>query len=84
MHVNEGAFIPFISGSVISPEEFDKEYRIVPVNVFQWNSARFILAMVEIFLVFVAVCILYYLIWGKDGHIMKVLREHDQRNNNKK
>ena len=84
LHVNEGTFIPFISGSVISPEEFDKEYRIVPVTVFQWNSARFILAMVEIFLVFVGVCILYYLIWGKDGHIMKVLREHDQRNNNKK
>jgi len=82
--VNEGFFIPFISGTIISSEEFEKEYRIEPVTVFQWNSARFIFVMVYIFLVFVGVGILYYLTWGKDGHIIKVLKENDQIKNNKK
>lgn len=82
--VNEGFFIPFISGKVISSEEFDKEYRIVPVTVFQWDSSRFIFPMVVTFLVFACVGIMYYLTWGKDGHIMKVIKENDRKNNNKK
>lgn len=77
LYVNEGLAIPFILGTKISLDEFEKEYKIVPMTEYRLNSSENVVAFFSLVL---SVCILsiYYIVWWKNGHIMNVLKENEE------
>ena len=76
IYVTEGISIPFLSGAKISSNDLDKDYRIVPVTEFRWNSAECIFAIVELVVILMLIFFMYNIIWGKNGHIINVIREN--------
>ncbi|MBR5781531.1 MAG: hypothetical protein IKY27_06070 [Bacteroidales bacterium] len=73
LYVNEGITIPFISGTKISSDELEKEYRIVPITEFKLNSLDSIVFISFLIISFIYIIMLYFLIWGKNGHIVNIL-----------
>lgn len=59
LYVNEGLFIPFISGTKISSDEFENEYRIVPITEFRLSRSDSVMA---IFLLVNIICIHSFII----------------------
>ena len=78
LYVNEGMVIPFISGTKISLDELKKEYRIVPITKFKFNSFDDIMLISYLIILFVYIILLYYLTLGKNSHIINVLKDNEE------
>lgn len=79
LFVYEGLLIPFYTGTEIPPKELEKNYNIVPITTFSWNNAKTILSIVECLILLLYVALFYYLIWGKNGHIMNVIKNNENK-----
>lgn len=78
LYVNEGITIPFISGTKISSDELEKEYRIVPITEFKLNSPDSIMCIFSLIISFIYIIILSFMIWGKNGRIVKILNDNEE------
>lgn len=78
LYVNEGLAIPFISGNKISSDELEKEYKIVPVTEFRLSSSESVMAILGLLLSLLYILLAYYMVWGRNGHIMNVLNENEK------
>lgn len=78
LYVNEGFTIPFISGTKISKDELEKEYKISPVTQFSLSSDDSVSAIIGFFIVIPFILLSYYVGWGKNGHILNVLKENNE------
>lgn len=81
LYVDEGLTIPFISGNKISTDELEKEYKIVPVTTFKFSSSHSVGAIVLWVITLVYIILAYYMVWGKNGHILNVLKENEELKN---
>ena len=84
LYVSEGIFIPFITGTKVSTMDFDENYKIVPITEFKWNNATLILKIMELIGSLILIGLIYYLLWGGNSHIIKVIRENDKTQQIKK
>ena len=78
LYVNEGLAIPFISENKISSDELEKEYKIVPVTEFRLSSSESVMAILGLLLSLLYILLAYYMVWGRNGHIMNVLNENEK------
>lgn len=78
LYVDEGFSIPFITGTKISLDEFEKEYKIVPITEYRLNSSENLVAFISLLLTLGSILLTYYIAWGKNGHIMNVLKENEE------
>lgn len=78
LYVNEGLAIPFISGNKISSDELEKEYKIVPVTEFRLSSSESVMAILGLLLSLLYILLAYYMVWGRNGHIMNVLNANEK------
>lgn len=78
IHVSEGVYIPFVSGSVISCEEFKKNYRIETDTVFKWTNAITFVSIIEFLLLIPLLFWLYYIGWGKYSHITNIFIKNEK------
>lgn len=78
LYINEGITIPFISGTKISSDELEKEYRIVPITEFELSSPNSLMPIICIIISVVYIIMMYYLAWGKNGHIINLLKENEE------
>ncbi len=76
LYVNEGVSIPFVSGTKITSEEFEKYCRIVPITEFRWSIVDTISTILNI-LMFAFVLLYFYKVLGKNAHIINVLKENE-------
>ena len=77
MYVDDGIPIPF-TGKRVTSKEFEKEYKIVPVTEFSWYSGETVTNIISIVFFLGYIVLVYYLIWGRNGHIMNVLKENEK------
>lgn len=77
MYVDDGIPIPF-TGKRVTSKEFEKEYKIVPVTEFSWYSSETVTTIMSIVFFLGYIVLVYYLIWGRNGHIMNVLKENEK------
>ena len=68
----------FISGTKISSDEFENEYRIVPITEFRLSRSDSVMAIFCLLISFVYILLLSYIVWGKNGHMMNVLKENEE------
>ena len=78
IHVDEGMTIPYISGTRISSDKLKKDYKIVPVMEFKWDHPEIISLIIGVAAMLFYVIFIYYLFYGKNGHIIKVIRENEE------
>ena len=78
LYVDEGFSIPFITGTKISLDEFEKEYKIVPITEYRLNSSENVVVFISLLLTLGSILLTYYIAWGKNGHIMNVLKENEE------
>ena len=78
IYVNEGIYIPFVTGTKITQKELLNDYKMVPITEFRWSGADTIFAFDIAFLVFIYGFLAYYIIWGRNGHIKNVLKENEK------
>ena len=78
LYVNEGLSIPFISGNKISLDELKNEYKIVPITEFRLSSIESVMAIFLLLLSLVYILLAYYIAWGRNGHIVNVLKENEE------
>ena len=78
LYVNEGISIPFVTGSLISSEELDNNYNIRPITEFRWNDPLMILRIIEFVIIIVYIIIFYYFAWGRNAHIINLIRENEE------
>lgn len=76
LYVNEGISIPFFNGTLISSEELDNNFDIRPITEFRWNSLLMIWNMFNIIFSILYIILLYYLVWGRNAHIIHVTSVH--------
>ncbi len=75
IYVNEGIPIPYVSGTIISSDEFEKHYKIVPITDFKWGRIMTIRTISFFLLILVFSSIIYKQELWVDDHINKVLKE---------
>lgn len=78
IYVNEGVFIPFVSGTKISQKELLNDYKMVPITEYRWSGADTFFAIDIALLVFIYVFLAYYVTWGRNGHIKNVLKANEK------
>ena len=78
LYVNEGISIPFVTGTLIPSEELVDNYDIEPITEFRWNGPLMISKMFEVLFTILYIILLYYLFWGRNAHIINVIRENEE------
>lgn len=78
LYVDEGIYIPFFNGTLISSEEFDNNYDIKPITEYRWNSPLMISKIFEVMFSIIYIILLYYLVWGRNAHIIHVIKENEE------
>ena len=84
LYINEGFSIPFINDTKISLDEFEKEYKIVPLTKFKWNSSNNLAFIIPVAIAILIYLLAYYVTWGRNGHILNVLKENEENENHNK
>lgn len=77
LYVEEGISIPFVTDTLISSKELVNNYDIRPITEFKWNGPIVITKMFEVIFSILYIVLLYYIVWGRNAHIMNVLRENE-------
>lgn len=78
LYVDEGISIPFVADTLISSKELVNNYDIKPITEFEWNGPVVISKMFEVIFLIIYIILLYYLVWGRNAHIINVLRENEE------
>lgn len=77
LYIYNGIYIPFIDDNEISLEELNNNYSISPVIAFDWNKVIYI--SVEILFLILYIVIFYYMFWGKNRHIINVIKINENK-----
>lgn len=78
LHADEGLAIPYVSSTMISSEKLDEDYKIVPIIKFNWGRPEILLAFFSVFMLIGYISLLCIVLYGKNGHIVKVIRENEE------
>ena len=77
LYIYNGIYIPFIDDNEISLEELNNNYSIFPVIAFNWNKV--IPISVEILILIIYIVIFYYMVWGKNRHIINIIKTNENK-----
>lgn len=77
LYIYNGIYIPFIDDKEISLEELNNNYSISPVIAYDWN--KLISISVEILFLILYIVIFYYMFWGKNRHIINVIKINENK-----
>lgn len=75
IYVNEGIPIPYVSGTVISSDELEKDYKIVPITNFKWGRIMIIRAISFFLFILIISFFLYKHKLREDDDINNVLKD---------
>lgn len=78
LYASEGLYIPHLSGKKISSNELINDYKIVPETEFKLTTLDVVSLVSCAILAFIYIFWAYYMAWGKNSHIISVLKENDK------
>lgn len=78
LHITDNAMqFPFLSGKTITVTDFENNYGITPITNYVWNSSKTIILISLIPIILLYFSLTFYLFFGKNGHIIRVLKNND-------
>lgn len=79
LYVCHNKFFPFFDCENITKEDLNSNYKILPVTTFSWCSSQTITAIMQVVLILIYIAVLYYIIWGKNAHIINIIRKNEEK-----
>lgn len=80
LYITNNKIAPFINSSAIAIDDLKSNYSILPETTFHWYSY----IIIEVILTLIYVVYIYYSIWGKNRHIINVIRDNEKKSRSDK
>lgn len=74
LYISTNQYFHFIGSKPITREELDANYSIEPETTFYWYSIRSLTPIIMTLITILYVAFFYYSIWGKNSHIVSVIK----------
>ena len=79
LYISDNKLFPIADYESITKKDLNDNYKVLPITTFSWYSSKTIEAAVPVIIALMYIVFLYYLIWGKNSHIINTIRKNEEK-----